>query len=506
MEKLLAISGWKLLDLFFTYPSGHSAVYQSYSNLPDGGMYTNIFDDVPDQVLLGTFTPFGRGSVCFPSSNNIAMIYNQEGGMVTNKGGEILREWKWPGVGKLDTPVIVQVNKCLTVKIAGRFAISLVYKWYHESVQLSLSPVRSVVVPQPNLSKATKTPRPRAPEADPGRIKDFSATRELRKLKRKIKSIMENWLEYYQIAFGLDSLQTPKTFPLQAERRHKAQPPAISPDLQRQQRKKCHDNEVPALVGLSRFQSAPARSPRQDVPRAASRAPYLLNRTPKTNQPLVRHINKDKPISQISSNTSEKPWYPSSSSCPAALRRAMLGGERKLCSCSNYQIPYVTDLEYNHIINNAVSAPEQITVICVTSSLKATDCDPTADGHLESLYERTNKNRSMPCIQNCQDSFRLLKYDINTADRFTDRCGSLLVKRHNVAPGMFLMYIQGKLLFANYIFNGYSKSTKDLQKQIALTRCDYNRGYYLPTDYRFSSTKDSWAVSTWQASAGQAVP
>lgn len=74
----------------------------------------------------------------------------------------------------------------------------------------------------------------------------------------------------------------------------------------------------------------------------------------------------------------------------------MLGGERKLCSCSNYQIPYVTDLEYNFIINNAVSAPEQIIVICITS-LKA--ADPAADGHLESLYERMNKNRSMPCIQ-----------------------------------------------------------------------------------------------------------
>lgn len=50
------------------------------------------------------------------------------------------------------------------------------------------------------LSKAAKTSR--GPEEGPGRIGDFSATSELRKLKRKIKSIMENWLEYYQIAFG----------------------------------------------------------------------------------------------------------------------------------------------------------------------------------------------------------------------------------------------------------------------------------------------------------------
>ncbi|XP_066490592.1 uncharacterized protein C3orf20-like [Tiliqua scincoides] len=190
-------------------------------------------------------------------------------------------------------------------------------------------------------------------------------------------------------------------------------------------------------------------------------------------------------MAQISSKASEKPWYSPCPSCPAALRRAMLGGEGKLCSCSNHQIPYVTDLEYDRIINNPVSSPEQISVICITSSLRSTDYDPGPDEHLESLYERKNKNRTMPCIQSHLDSFRLLRYDINSADEFTDHCGSLLMKRHNVTPGMFLMYIQGKLLFANYIFNGYSKSAKDLQKQITLTRCDYNKGYYLPTDYRF---------------------
>lgn len=47
------------------------------------------------------------------------------------------------------------------------------------------------------------------------------------------------------------------------------------------------------------------------------------------------------------------------------------------------------------------------------------------------------------------------------------------------------MYIQGKLLLANYIFSGYSKSTKDLQKQIAKTRNNYRMGYCLPADFRF---------------------
>jgi hypothetical protein len=46
------------------------------------------------------------------------------------------------------------------------------------------------------------------------------------------------------------------------------------------------------------------------------------------------------------------------------------------------------------------------------------------------------------------------------------------------------MYIQGKLLFANFIFNGYSTSAKDLRKQIVKTRHDYHMGYFLPSDFR----------------------
>lgn len=46
------------------------------------------------------------------------------------------------------------------------------------------------------------------------------------------------------------------------------------------------------------------------------------------------------------------------------------------------------------------------------------------------------------------------------------------------------MYIQGKLLFANFIFNGYSTSAKDLHKQIEKTKGDYDMGYFLPSDFR----------------------
>lgn len=99
------------------------------------------------------------------------------------------------------------------------------------------------------------------------------------------------------------------------------------------------------------------------------------------------------------SHDSEKASTASHSACPVVLRRMMLGDEVRICRCSNHQIPYVTDLEYDHIINNQMSSSEQITVVCVTTSLRTADYDPRTDKHLEQLYERKNKNRSMPCTQ-----------------------------------------------------------------------------------------------------------
>nr|XP_020671352.1 uncharacterized protein C3orf20-like [Pogona vitticeps] len=496
------------------YPSGNIAVCQSYSDVPGGGLYTNIFSDFPDSALLGTFTPSGNGSVCIPNSSNIVLIYNQKGGMVTNKDGQILRKWKWPGAGKLDDPVIIQVNKYITVRIAGRFAVSLIYKWQHESVRLSLSTSQGVAVPQlesldqifteakvtSTLAKGfTKTHSKKEEEINTSLKKrvnlskdtkisgipeenlscDFNVMTELKKLRQKIKNILEQWMEYYRIAFGisLPHLHKSSTFPQRGGKKCKTQPACAFLG-------KNKGYEAALSHNLPPFYSATRTGLTQDMPSESSRAPHLLSSSSEIKQVDTAHNKKFSP--KLPKTRSSMAQSLAHTACPVVLQRNMLGEEAKICRCSNHQIPSVTDLEYDHLINNQASSPEQITVVWVTASLGAANYDPRMDEHLEQLYERKNKNRSMPCTQGRLDSFRLLKYDISSADEFTGHCGSLLVKRHNIAPGMVLMYIQGKLLFANYIFNGYSKSAKDLQKQIAITRSSYNRGCYLPTDYRFS--------------------
>nr|XP_020862136.1 uncharacterized protein C3orf20 homolog isoform X3 [Phascolarctos cinereus] len=148
----------------------------------------------------------------------------------------------------------------------------------------------------------------------------------------------------------------------------------------------------------------------------------------------------------------ENIWFVSQLLCPVVLRNKMRGEDIRLCRCSSHSIPHVTDLEFDFLINNQISCPEQITVICVYDSSMAEDGTLR---EIEELYAHKNRTRNMPCIQ---------------------------------------MYIQGKLLFANYVLNGYSTSAKDLQKQIVKTKNDYQMGYHLPSDFRVRNQNPNWTV------------
>ncbi|XP_064899340.1 uncharacterized protein C3orf20 homolog isoform X2 [Columba livia] len=437
----------QFLDSHLIYPSECLAVCQSCCTLPCGGFYTNIFSPSPDHSIVGTFTPFGHGSIYLPSSNTVTVMFNHEGGLVTNKDEEMVREWKWPQDGKLAQPVVAQVNEYITVRIAGRFAISLVYKWQHESVCLSLSPRQDAALPQleelPKLTEQLMKNKVR--EAAVSHTDDIVAARDLRNLQRKIWSIVDDWMRYYHTALGIDRIRLQKTsdLPLKPLRKGITQSAGALPvtlDLQRSQGKRKENSRVPESetpLLLDQVQSAPPRSMQQEPCSHPFRAHVLLNSKTKSEKLHVArfHLNKRRNVLDVI-NSWDKLWGTSQAACPAVLRRVMMGEEGKTCKCSNHRIPYVSDLEYDHLINNKMSSNEQIIVVCVSSS--QTNKDQSED-KIEQLYERKNKNRSMPCAQSCLDSFRLLRYDITSADAFTDHKGSLLEKRHNVVPGMFLL-------------------------------------------------------------------
>ncbi|KAM4881792.1 uncharacterized protein C3orf20-like isoform 2-T2 [Thomomys bottae] len=448
------------------YPSGRLAVCQSYSDLPWGGMYTNIFSDLPDPVILGTFTPFGCGSISFPNRKKIAMMFNQNGGMVISRNGHIIREWMWPSKGKLEVPVEVEVNNFITVKISGRFAIILVYKWHPKSLKLSLAPVKHKSLPlcladMPTSSADQLITSTIDSSMDISPLHDFMTSVKLRRLQRKAKQIFSHWLNHYRFSLGLEKINI------------------------------CQTPELPQNVTIKQNASFTTTFPvKQNIKESSEHMEYLHCQY--TFQPLKNVFKHSPPcriqrtlaINQTSRfslpNESKDTWFGSLLICPVVLRQILCGKEEDICRCNPYSIPEVTDLEYDNLINNQLASTDQIIIVYVFSAKKN-------DKHIEEvtkIYRELNRSRTMPCVQSHLDPFRLLKYNIVSASKFTGSDCPLLVQRHNIIPGIFLMYVQGKLVFANFIFNGYSTSAKDLKKQIVKTKNDYHMGYFLPKDYR----------------------
>ncbi|XP_048213987.1 uncharacterized protein C3orf20-like isoform X2 [Perognathus longimembris pacificus] len=450
------------------YPSGRLAVCQSYSDLPWGGMYTNIFSDLPDPVILGTFTPFGCGSISFPNRKIIAMMFNQNGGMVTSRNGYIIREWMWPSKGKLEVPVEVGVNNFITVKISGRFAITLVYRWHPKSLKLSLAPVKHKSLPvcladMPTGSADQLITSTIDSSMDISPMHDLVTSIKLRRLQRKAKHIFAHWLNYYRFSLGMELINL------------------------------CKTPELPQKVIIKRKDPLTTVPLKQDINESFENKEYLQSRY--TFRPLKNVFKLSAPcriqralaINQTSRfslpNESKDSWFGSLLICPVVLRQLLCGKEENTCRCSPCSIPEVTDLEYDNLISNQLACTDQIIIVYVFSAKEN-------DKHIEEVtkvYRELNRSRTNPCTKSHLDPFRLLKYNIMSATRFTGSDCPLLVQRHNITPGIFLMYIQGKLVFANFIFNGYSTSAKDLQKQIVKTKNDYRMGYFLPKDYRIGA-------------------
>ncbi|CAE1252293.1 unnamed protein product [Acanthosepion pharaonis] len=104
---------------------------------------------------------------------------------------------------------------------------------------------------------------------------------------------------------------------------------------------------------------------------------------------------------------------------------------------------------------------------------------------LERVYQRQNRNRRHPCVESKTDMFRVLQYDINKAAGEVENRRPLLLTRHNVVPGMVLIYCHGNLLFCDHIFNGYGCAEDDFRHQLRQCHTRALKSFSLPRDFRF---------------------
>ncbi|KAG5211869.1 hypothetical protein JEQ12_014298 [Ovis aries] len=250
------------------------------------------------------------------------------------------------------------------------------------------------------------------PVMDISPMSDVVAVIKLRGLQIKAKHILLQWLNHYRFALGLETrhiCKMPK-FPQKAVRRiTTAKFPLKQSTKESNENKEYlrYQNTFLKLKGM--FKPLPVRQ---------------IQKTPASSPPFRLPLpieNKDA-------------WFASQLVCPVVLRWTLCGKERNKCQCSTYHIPEVTDLEYDHLIFDQLSSVDQIVIVYVFSAKKK---DKTMK-EMAKLYRKLNRHRSMPCIQCRSDAFRLMKYNVITASKFTSSKSPLLVQRHNVIPGIFL--------------------------------------------------------------------
>ncbi|CAB1322686.1 unnamed protein product, partial [Coregonus sp. 'balchen'] len=463
---------------FIYYPSGFVAVCQSHSGLSCGGFYTNVFSDQLSPVTLASITAVGRGTVTHPLSGTVTAVWDQRGGMTCDPEGA--------------------VSDHISVRLLSGTCATLSFSSQNQSVQLPLSPLPNITPPKEAVSVRSGEVLQMAREVEkleepcPFRRGGGRAGRELKRLQRRVCNILDDWLEFYRIATGIKcpDIERLSDGPMRPRLKREVQSAALpslhpttglldstrglpeggSTELQASTRHLSLSAPTDILLPGSTHKLSwtfslkkQGREKREEPFHFTQSGTFRVHSNIRLESVVIPRCSPElrltaQPHHYASSSPSTP--YPLSSLCPAQLRAALLGVEgrtQRLCRCSSRTMPVLTDQEYDAFIWGQPPHSEQILV----SQL---------------------------------DSFRLMRYELSTGKTCPATHNTLLQQRHNAAPGMFLMYIRGKLLFADYIFNGYSCSVRDLHKQISKTRGDYRQGRSLPSDYRFSAQVKSPAV------------
>ncbi|RUS74576.1 hypothetical protein EGW08_017657, partial [Elysia chlorotica] len=514
-----------LQELKIIYPSGRTAVVTAAAGFGRLGFYTIVYDDDPDMRMLATFTPSGRG-VCYHMNGNNYIV------VVLTCQKESTRFFVCAAPGANEQQRTEETDQLLTAFTFSSRAAKDLLRLFAPKIKGKSKRKKEKMTKQ--LAEIVKSV-----DTQDKLIYDLECDRELARLQRKAKNLVDDWLEHYRVTIGLKSpilIQLSETPRMRPRSRGGAYSAKTTFDGRENRRDTLGLTGRETLVDTARVPSAPSREPLLSsvLKQARHEASDSENGSPnRLSSPAVKFDHQmaggadghgevgeegrpytstfsDKLSSKSASSRTKSAvsrqatalslpdkdniLFPANISstnnlnlCPVAIRMQMLGEARPCCRCSRHSIPYISDVEYHTYIN--VSAPKnQLQIVVVVSSLHP---QTHTEMMLGQIYQSQNRNRTRPCLQSGLDMYRILKYDINSAGEGSDHTQPLLLTRHNVVPGMFLIYADGKLLFCDHIFNGYGNATRDFKKQVMKSRLDYIHGFSLPVDFRFSPSKGS---------------
>lgn len=515
------------------------------------GYYTVAYDEGPSHRMLACFTPSGKGccyhddgSLWFlATEGGIALA--EKGSQVFER-----LDWPVHGT-KLTTPLFLQLNPKLTFRCNNRQSMQLSFSWQRQSVKFYVgltpgaerSPTKeelgcllsgldfesktahnfSPSQYQRFIKQKTKvkvTARKRTLSTCEGVAegallsssseftvsdKESGATRL--KLEKRIKVLLDDWLLHYRVSLGI---VTPETSTPDDQRVFDVQSTRSSPIGRGMMTEEEEDGSVP-LSGLPaiRLLSAPVGdsiwSMRQqrlggrmsqsvqfqekppgktDIPRELCSINFAPSSTALESF-APRPVSVVRPRSVVIRPVSSETLGAMLSLCPSKVRLAMLGELGADRHCVHRTIPFITDVEYDDFIKKFIP-DNQMAVVSVISSVSP-ELTLNCRSMLERIHERQFRTRLWPCFQSRNDPFRIFLYDVATAAKQLGDAEPLLTRQHNVVPGMFLIYKNGRLQFCDHIFNGYSTAEKDFLKQLDTTNALAERGHFLPSNFRFSA-------------------
>ncbi|XP_046840585.1 uncharacterized protein C3orf20-like [Xenia sp. Carnegie-2017] len=540
------------------YPNGKIAICTA-GNVNGEGKYTYVYG-TDNESLLAYFTP--SHGFCREQNYKLFLCSSKEA-TTYSKEYDIMEHWKWKEMKKKSI-ITYELNEFITLRIGGRNQMYLHFSARSEMFKINVSilqdaksfPVNSTdemmttgdytsdIAQKLTVVKTNKSPRTKREEKRaktqmkktsqhiigeesqeqrrehlekmfPERKKlalHLTSDVDLYKMKRRIKSLVYDWMQSYRLMAGMASpLKIPDKRPNRLLSMSAKSCPGKMPSTQVSMKatrkfKMSISHRVPSAPPIERDTKV-TLLPLDKLVNSVEE--YLGNGKSTCHESSIRHVyltEMDRKRILANQSGQKLPFrcgmtsYDNRNSslkegCPVALRSMMLGDKYPCCRCRKREIPFVSDIAYDKFIKEGVPNT-QLLVISIVSSRNPSISQCTI--MLEQLYYEKNRNRSFPCAQSLNDPFRIVLYNVDTLIE-----QSLLVRRHNVVPGMFLMYIGGKLLFADHIFNGYGNARKDFLKQISKSRRDYLQGLVLPSDFQFNPTPcRSGPRSAWGGEIG----
>ncbi|XP_059917536.1 uncharacterized protein LOC132464920 [Gadus macrocephalus] len=293
--------------------------------------------------------------------------------------------------------------------------------------------------------------------------------RELKRLQRKVRNTLDDWLEFYRIATGLrcPDIERLPGAPRRARRPAPAAPPSLKPPGWEDPR--------------------PGHPPTADPPRHLSAAGgFLLRASTRDDWARTprRPVKEESRVTQVGALRVHSNIRLESFIIPRSPARPPADGA-----------------------DPPVPTPSSPCPALLRATLQR-DGGAARDGRPQGGGGDGGGGGGDVIKEQCQmDSFRLVRYEVS-AGRTGPARRSLLQIRHSVAPGTLLMYIRGKLLFADHVPNCSRGSIRSLHRQISTSRRDFRLGLSLPADYKISaklkgsvaadslSTLESWPMST----------